>query len=154
MTMNIYDIEKAIEACVDKETGEIIDAEALDALQMERDEKIENVALWIKNLTAEAKAIKEERVALAKRQLTAENKALSLKAYLADALGGKKFQTAKCAVSFRTSQHIEIAEGASIPDEFLKQTVTVDKAGLTRAIKEGGVIEGVALVEGQSIQIR
>ena len=154
MTMNIYDIKREIEACVDKETGEIIDAAKLDALQMERDEKIENVALWIKNLTAEAKAIKEERVALAKRQLTAENKALSLKAYLADALGGKKFQTAKCAVSFRTSQHIEIAEGASIPDEFLKQTVTVDKAGLTKAIKEGGIIEGVALVEGQSILIR
>lgn len=152
--MNIYDIKREIEACVDKETGEIIDAAKLDALQMERDEKIENVVLWIKNLTAEAKAIKEERVALAKRQLTAENKALSLKAYLADALGGKKFQTAKCAVSFRTSQHIEIAEGASIPDEFLKQTVTVDKAGLTKAIKEGGIIEGVALVEGQSILIR
>lgn len=152
--MNIYDIKREIEACVDKETGEIIDAAKLDALQMERDEKIENVALWIKNLTAEAKAIKEERVALAKRQLAAENKALSLKAYLADALGGKKFQTAKCAVSFRTSQHIEIAEGASIPDEFLKQTVTVDKAGLTKAIKEGGIIEGVALVEGQSILIR
>lgn len=152
--MNIYDIKREIEACVDKETGEIIDAAKLDALQMERDEKIENVVLWIKNLTAEAKAIKEERVALAKRQLAAENKALSLKAYLADALGGKKFQTAKCAVSFRTSQHIEIAEGASIPDEFLKQTVTVDKAGLTKAIKEGGIIEGVALVEGQSILIR
>lgn len=154
MTMNIYDIKREIEACVDKETGEIIDAAKLDALQMERDEKIENVVLWIKNLTAEAKAIKEERVTLAKRELAAENKALSLKAYLADALGGKKFQTPKCAVSFRTSQHIEIAEGASIPDEFLKQTVTVDKAGLTRAIKEGGVIEGVALVEGQSILIR
>jgi len=152
--MNIYDIKREIEACVDKETGEIIDAAKLDALQMERDEKIENVVLWIKNLTAEAKAIKEERVTLAKRQLAAENKALSLKAYLADALGGKKFQTAKCAVSFRTSQHIEIAEGASIPDEFLKQTVTVDKAGLTKAIKEGGIIEGVALVEGQSILIR
>ena len=75
MNMNIYDIDKAIEACVDKETGEIIDAEALDKLKMERDQKIENVACWAKNLEAEAKAIKEERMALAKRQLAAESKA-------------------------------------------------------------------------------
>lgn len=152
--MNIYDIKREIEACVDKETGEIIDAERLDKLQMERTEKLEGVACWVKNLKAEAKAIQEECAALTKRKRAAESKAASLEHYLMDALGGKKFQTAKCAVSFRTSQHIEIAEGASIPDEFLKQTVTVDKAGLTKAIKEGGIIEGVALVEGQSILIR
>ena len=38
--MRLDDIPKEIEACVDTETGEIIDIERLDALQMERDEKI------------------------------------------------------------------------------------------------------------------
>ena len=52
MNMNIYDIDKAIEACVDTETGEIIDGEKLDALQMERAAKIEGVACWVKNLPA------------------------------------------------------------------------------------------------------
>ena len=154
MTMNIYDIEKAIEACVDKETGEIIDAEALDKLKMERDQKIENVACWAKNLEAEAKAIKEERMALAKRQLAAESKAKGLKRYLMEHMNGEKFHTARCSISYRKAQHLEIAENASVPDEFLKRTITVDKAGLTKAIKDGGIIDGVSLVEGQSIQIR
>ena len=66
--MNIYEIEQAITDLVDPETGEITDFEALDALSMARDEKIENVALWTKNLNAEAKAIREEEKALAEYQ--------------------------------------------------------------------------------------
>ena len=33
----LYDIDQAILSCVDPETGEILDVEMLDALQMERD---------------------------------------------------------------------------------------------------------------------
>ena len=43
--MNLYEIEKEIMSCVDMETGEIIDCEKLDALTMERYQKIENIAL-------------------------------------------------------------------------------------------------------------
>ena len=35
--MTIYEIERGIEECVDEETGEILDYEKLDMLQMERD---------------------------------------------------------------------------------------------------------------------
>ena len=34
--MTLYEIDNAILSCTDQETGEIIDQEALDALQMER----------------------------------------------------------------------------------------------------------------------
>ena len=133
--MRLYDIPKEIEACVDTETGEIIDIERLDALQMERDEKIGNIACFIKDLAA-------------------GNKKENLKQYLAGFLDGQRFKDARCSIGYRRTSHLEIAEDASIPDEFLKRTVTVDKAGLTKAIKDGGVIEGVSLVEGQNIQIR
>ena len=52
---SLYEIEEQILNCVDLETGEIIDEEALANLSMERDTKVENIALWIKNLLAEAK---------------------------------------------------------------------------------------------------
>ena len=74
--------------------------------------------------------------------------------YLAGFLDGQRFKDARCSIGYRRTSHLEIAEDASIPDEFLKRTVTVDKAGLTKAIKDGGVIEGVSLVEGHNIQIR
>lgn len=56
--MNLYEIDKAILACIDPETGELIDEAALQDLQMERTQKIKNVALWLKNLNASAAAYK------------------------------------------------------------------------------------------------
>ena len=45
---------------IDQETGELISvSQALDALRMEREAKLENVACWVKNLSAEADAIRE-----------------------------------------------------------------------------------------------
>ena len=48
--MKLYEINEAIENCVDTETGEILDEAALDALKIEREEKIRNIAAWIVNL--------------------------------------------------------------------------------------------------------
>lgn len=58
--MTLYEIDSAIMDCVDEETGEIIDLEKLEALNIERDKKVEGIALAVKNYAAEAKAIKEE----------------------------------------------------------------------------------------------
>ena len=89
--MTLYEINQAImEAfyrCVDPETGEILDdTKELDDLTIAKDEKVENIALFIKNLTAEAEAIKKEKQALEKRQKTAENRAEWLKKYLSNNL--------------------------------------------------------------------
>mgnify|MGYP000917782718 FL=1 len=65
--MNIYEIDNAMFSLIDEETGEIKGYEAFEELQMQREEKIENVALWYKNLIAESKAIREEEKALAER---------------------------------------------------------------------------------------
>ena len=66
--MNLYEIDarimEAFEAAVDEETGEIVNEEAyaaLDALQEARDEKIENVLLWIKDLKSDAEQLKMKR---------------------------------------------------------------------------------------------
>ena len=99
--MNLYEIDRQIqeliENSVDPETGELtLDPAALDALQMEREAKIENLACYVKNLTADAKAIKAEEQALSERRKAAENKAERLKRYLSDALEGEKFSTRSC----------------------------------------------------------
>ena len=48
--MNIYEIDNAMFFLVDEETGEIKDYEAFEEMQMIPEEKIENTALWYKNL--------------------------------------------------------------------------------------------------------
>ena len=159
--MKLYEIDSAILECIDLETGEIIDTERLDALNMERDAKIENVVCWIKDLKAEAEAIKAEKQKLAERQKVAENKAESLKKWLAYALDGKKFSTAKCAVSFRNTESVEITpEGLEAlmkeHDELLTyKAPEPNKTAIKNAIKNDGLnVAGVQLVQNVSTIIK
>jgi FtsZ-binding cell division protein ZapB len=86
--MNLYEIDSAILDCVDMETGEIFDELKFEELQLTREAKIENICLWIKNLKAEAEALKQEKDAFAQRQKATENKLESLKKYISSYLDG------------------------------------------------------------------
>ena len=72
----LYDIDQAILDCVDMETGEILDSDRLTALQMEREAKLEGVALWVKDLKAEADAVKAEADKLTARKKALESQSL------------------------------------------------------------------------------
>ena len=158
--MKLYEIDEAILNCIDMETGEVIDMDALEALQMERDEKIENVACWIKDLKAEAEAIKAEKMVLAARQKAAESRAESLKKWLAYALDGQKFKTARCAVSFRSSESVEVSEEGleslmnGHDDLLTYKTPEPNKAAIKQAIKDGLNVPGVQLVQNISTIIK
>ena len=152
----LYEIDQAIMECLDMETGEIIDAERLDALEMERSSKIEGVACWIKNLTADAMAYKAEKEAFAEREKAALKKAEGLKNWLAYALDGQKFSTWRCAVSFRRSEAVEITDESIVPKtmQTKKVTYTINKTAIKEAIKAGKKVRGCQLVERQNVQIK
>ena len=158
--MTIYEINEEILNCIDLETGEIIDIDRLNDLQLERDAKIENVACWIKELKAEAEAIKAEKLALAERQRVAENKAESLKKWLAFALNGEKFKTAKCSVSFRKTESVEVTdEGLNNlmkeHDELLTyKAPEPNKKAIKDALKDGLSVQGVRLECNTSVIIK
>lgn len=146
--MTLYEIDQAILNTVDPETGEILDIEALNALQMARTDKLESVALWIKNLQADAQAFKAEKEAFAEREKKALAKVDSLKKWLASACDGQKFNTWRCAVTFRKSERVEILDETKIPQDYLtcKTTIAPDKAAIKEALKDGEIIEGCSLV--------
>lgn len=153
--MTIYEIDQAIMNCVDLETGEIIDMEQLDKLQMERDAKIENVACWIKELKAEAEALNAEKQAFAKRQKVAENKMESLKKWLAYALNGQAFKATRASVSFRKSQKVEIADIYKLDENYLRyKEPEADKTAIKEALKAGKTVAGATLVENTSVIIK
>lgn len=153
MGMSIYDIDAAIVALVDDETGEVTDEQAFDALQMERDTKVENIGLYYKDLTAEAKAIKEEEAALAARRKAAENKAERLKNLLAYALKGDRFATPRLKVSYRKSQTVEVAAGFADwakhnhPDLLTYADPKPNKTEIKKAIQAGAVPADFAHIE-------
>ena len=153
--MNLFEIDNEILACIDMETGEVIDVEKLTQLEMDRDAKIENIACWIKNLQSDAEALKAQKQVFADRQKAAENKAEQLKVYLSVYLAGQKFSTDKVAISFRKTSSVNVLDIKKIPGRYLKfAEPTPDKTAIKAAIKEGAVIEGAEIVEGQSISIK
>lgn len=151
----LYEIDTAIYSCIDPESGEVIDTAQLDALLMERNRKLEGVALWIKNLESDAKAIKVEKDALDKRMKSAEKKAESLKNWLSEALCYLPFETPRVHISFRASTTTDINE-AVISKKWCveKITYTPDKKAIKAALESGEKIEGATLTEHQNIQIK
>ena len=157
--MKLYELNALIEGFefeIDEETGEILNYDDLENLELERNVKIENIALWIKNLKAEAEALKNEKMAFAKRQQIAENKAESLKNFLEFALKGEKFKTDKVELTYRKSETVEIDpdEIGSLPEEYKRVKVEADKTALKKAIKGGESFKGVHLVEKNNLQIK
>ena len=160
--MTIYDIDAQIRSIIencDPETGEI-DGEALDALQMARDTKVENLILAIKNMTAEAKAIKDEETTLAARRRTVENAAKRAKEYLEHVLAGEAFKTARCAASWRRTKRVEVdADFVSWATENAKDLLRIrepepDKTAIGELLKAGKEIPHAALVETASMTIK
>jgi len=158
--MNLYEISAAIENafmdCIDPETGEIVgDTSALDDLQIQREEKIENIALFIKNLKAEAEAIQNEERKLKSRRQACENHADWLKKYLANNLQGEKFKSARVSISWRKSQAVEVEDVWKLPAEYIRMAdPEPKKTEIKEALKQGIEIPGAELVDNLSMTIR
>jgi hypothetical protein len=159
----LYDIDQEILDCVDEETGEILDTEKLDALQMEREAKLEGVALWVKDMKAEAAAVKEEADKLTARRKALENRMESVKAWLLQALNGEKLKTPRCNVYQTHSQRLKVADEAGLisflktledPGRFVRYTEELRKDEIKKALKEDYEIPGASLEETESIVIK
>ena len=160
----LYEIDQDILGCVDAETGEILDAEKLDALEMERERKLEGVTLWVKDLSAEAAAVKEEADKLTARKRALDNKITALKSWLLIALDGQKLKTPRCNVYQTHSQRLSVADEEELvkfletleePEQFLRfREPELRKDEIKKALKDGTIIPGASLEETESVVIK
>ncbi len=160
----LYEIDQAILDCVDMETGEILDSEKLDALQMEREAKLEGVALWVKDLKAEAEAVKAEADKLNARKKALDSKIDSIKTWLAAALNGEKLKTARCNVYQTHSQKLAVEDEGKLinflqtleePERFLRfKEPELRKDEIKKALKDDMIIPGATLEETESVVIK
>lgn len=162
---SLYDIDSRIEnifvmedgTAADKETGEILDAGTLENLQMERNQKIDNILCFIKNLEYDARGYREQQEYQRKRAERAEKKAAALKEYLTQHMeAGKKFESVHGEIGWRKSCAVEIPDVTALPEEFrsVKETWTADKNAIKKLLKSGMAVAGASLVERQNIQIK
>lgn len=158
--MKLYEIDQAIMELFDPETGECLDEEALESLQIERDKKIEGIACWIKDLEADAMKIRNEEKALADRRRSLENKAEHLTEFLGGVVGeGNRFSSSKCSVSWRKSESVRVDYDELVKDPFVDNYLRykepeIDKSAIKAAIKNGTIVLGAELVTNNNIQLR
>lgn len=163
MALSLYHIDKELEALVDQETGEVLDFDAFEQLQMARDAKIENVACWTKNLDAEAKAIRAEEVELASRRKALEKKRERLLEYLNRALDGNPYKSARCAITYRKSTSTEITDMAELVqwcidnghDGMVQYNApTVSKSDIAPLLKAGVAVNGAEIVTKMNMGVK
>lgn len=159
--MTIWEIDKALEALVDPETGELRDFESFMQLQMERSEKIENTVLWLKNLRSDIAELKAAEDALKERRQVKEHRAERLREYVENALCGEKFETARCSVGWRKSRALELGDGVGDwlagnghGELVIPQAPKIDKKGVTELLKSGVEVPGAAIVERNNMVIK
>ena len=148
--------------CIDKETGEVMEDKAVEIFEQsieDRKVKIESIALYIKNLAAEAEAIKAEELSLQERRKSKEGKISRLKDYLVNSMnmaGEKKFETAKTCLSFLSSVGVVITNEIAVPEIYKKVVaeIKIDKTAIKKALKSGETVDGAYLETRQNIQTK
>ena len=166
--MKLYEIaadyQRFIEAVENGEIPEEVIADTLESITAELEDKADNIACLIKNLTAEAGAIKAEEENLSSRRKTKENQIKRMKEYLSDVLqksGFTKLETARNKISFRKSESVGIEDetafikwAAEHNESFLTyKDPTINKTEIKKALANGEEIAGVSIECKQNIQI-
>lgn len=167
--MKLYEIAdiylNLIEAIENEELPEEAVADTLEAITAELEEKADNIACMMKQLNAEADAIREEEKRLAKRRQTKEKVAERCKQYLSDMLlkvGIDKVETVRNKITFRKSEPLDINDEVFFKwatangrcDLLSYSAPTANKTEIKKAIKSGVKIEGAEIRTVQNIQIK
>lgn len=169
--MRLWEICSEIEALenaaqdemyIHPETGELMTFEAaVDALNMERAKKIENIALMAENYTVEARALGDKIKSLTERKRAAEAAASRCKGYLMAALvredgTADKFKTENVSVMVRKNPPSVVCDEEILPAQYktVKTTEAPNKTLLYELLKSGEIIPGAHLETSRSVMIK
>ena len=151
----LYEIDAAILACIDMETGEVIDLEQLEALQLEREQKIESIALWYKNLLSDSAQYAAEEAVFKQKKQQAKAQAERLKQFLQDALQGNNYKSTRVSITHRNSSRVVVDDVLNLPPRFVKfQDPEPDKVAIKEAIKNGEEVYGARIESAVSMCIK
>ena len=163
--MTLREIDQAILGLFDPETGDLLDEDGIEfeLLQMEREDKIKNTALYFRQLAGDTKVLADEIAGLQKKKKVTENKMRWLKYLLNEALQGQKFHHPLVDVTYRKSTYLDITnENAVIAfcqesghlDCLKQKPVEISTSDITRLIKEGVEVPGAEIAERYNLGVK
>lgn len=154
----LYDLIASGQA-VNEETGEVDETvlEQIELTEKDIDKKIEGTAIFIKQLEADAEALKQEKLRLEKRQKTLVNTAERLRKNLLRnmvAQGKKIFSTTKAGINIRDDEYVNIYDENKIPEQYVRVKKEISKVDIKNAIKAGQEVAGAEIAIRKNIMIK
>lgn len=156
--MTLREIDASIMELFDEETGNLLEGaeETFLQLQIHRNDKIKNTALYYKNLLADANVVAWEVKRLQDRKKVLENKARGLHFLLEQALQGQNFHDPLVDVRYKKNPpRLEVRDEAAVI-EWCRESGNLDcikfsqpevsKGDIKRLLKNGVDVPGVELV--------
>jgi len=159
----LYEIDQAILDCINQETGEILDIDKLELLQIDREKKIEHCGLWYLEMIADEKKINNEIKRLSERKETLNKQSKRLKGYIAFALGGRALETPILSAKWRKSSAVEILDEKQFIEQMQYRSrddlinylePKPNKTAIKQAIKDGETFCLADIVEHNNLVIK
>ena len=160
----LYDIAeryRALEALLEDEyVDNSMLMDALSEVDDEFNDKVKNITHLLKDSEYHCNYLKLEEERLNKKRKSLEKKIENLKMYIDANMklrGTKKVDVGTFTITVRKNPlKVEVVEITDIPSRFIKTKTefTVDKKAILESIKSGEEVDGVKLVQTESLLIR
>lgn len=132
--------------------------EALNNVEGDLVEKVENICKFIRTMDAQAKALKEEEKRMADKRKSLENRQTYLKTYLFDTMKATGHETIKGNIfTLKIAKNpvsVELESLNDIPEQYKVFKVEADKRLILENLKNGIEIPGCKLKQGEGLRIR
>jgi len=154
----LQDIQKLQDMDLDEQTF----ADTLESLSGDLEVKATNVAMFVRNLEANAESIKAAEKQMEKRRKAIEAKAERIRNYLKDNMARTGITKIDCpyfALSLRNSPPaVEVINADEIPAQYFDipepPAPVLNKNRLKDDLKNGIIVEGARLTQGSYLQIK
>jgi hypothetical protein len=158
--MNLYEVSQSITALIDaaysyaeQHNGDIPEdlSMRIDALEMVREDKINNILKLYKNNEAMSEMIEFEVQSLRQRRIVHDHKCEWLKNWIRFSLKtDENFESAEGKISWgKSPPHVEIIDETLVPNKYIKTTTQVIKLEIANDLKKNIAVSGAKLVEGE-----
>lgn len=160
--MKLYEIDKSIRELWDRvieQDGELTeeDIQALESLEIAKDEKIKGYGVVIRETLSEIAKVKAEKDRLSKIERSMQSKV----DWLTNRLSGfmkdheiKDYKSLEVNITFRNSKSLFIEDGTKLAKRWLKVETKPDRQAIKDFINAGGKVKGCQIVENSNIQIK
>jgi len=158
--MNLYELSSAyqeIQTLI--EDGKEGLEDTLESLNDAIEDKAVGYAKVMKNLEAQAKAIKDEEKRLAERRKSLENNIKRLKENLQEAMifnNKKKIKTDLFSFNIQNNPpSLKVTDDLAIPKGYwIEQEPKLNKREILEDMRQGAIVDGVEITQGESLRIR